>query len=163
MSVWLLAMVLRLALALEVPGGPVGKRAVCRWQEKVGSPEGKSKKKSAAWGKSMKTPTLEESSHVISASGKNHKDRVLFLRDENQCGTPRSVPRLCIIQPSTLTASFFYYHSMSALRRGCMYEKSPVINIYTKRFGYTNKQSGDVLHITTKTHRRLQRTDAYTR
>lgn len=52
---------------------------------------------------------------------------------------------------------------MSALRRGCMYEKSPVINIYTTRFGYTNKQTGDVLHITTKTHRRLQRTDAYTR
>lgn len=38
-----------------------------------------------------KTPTLEGSSHVISASGKNHKDRVLFLRDENQCGTSRSV------------------------------------------------------------------------
>lgn len=43
-------------------------------------------------------------------------------------------------------------------------KKSPVINIYTTLFGYTNKQTNsDVLHITTKTHRRLQRTDAYTR
>lgn len=111
MSVWLSAMVLRLALALEVPGGPVGKRGVCRWQEKVGSPEGKSKKKSAAWGKSMKTPTLEESSHVISASGKNHNDRVLFLRDENQCGTPR--PCATVHHPSINFNSIIFLLSLN--------------------------------------------------
>lgn len=89
----------------------------------------------------MKTPTLEESSHVISASGKNHKDRVLFLRDENQCGTPRSVRDCASSNHQPQLHHFPIITQMSSLRRGCMYEKSPVINIYTTLFGYTNKQT----------------------
>lgn len=45
MSVWLSAMVLRLALALEVPGGPVGRRVYVDSKKKSDRRKEKAKRK----------------------------------------------------------------------------------------------------------------------